>query len=95
MEGAREITKGVVVRVAKFRFLVDFVVMHMEDNSNLQVIMGRPFLASSGALIDILHETITLKVKREKVIISTIPLTNPSPQISIAESSSKVSPIQY
>lgn len=69
--------------------------MHMEENSNIKVIMRRLFLASSGALIEVLHGTITLTIKRDKVTICALPLTNLSPQIPIAKSSIRVPPIQY
>lgn len=84
-----------VIRVAKFLFLIDFVVMHMEENSNIQAIMGRPFLVSSGALIDIHYGTITLRVKKENVTICALSLTNQSPQILRAKSSIRVLPINY
>lgn len=69
--------------------------MYMEENSNIKVIMRRPFLASSGALTEVLHRTITMRVKRDKVTICALPLTNLSPQIPIAKSSIRVPPIQY
>lgn len=96
LEGALGITRDVVIRVEMFRFLVDFMVMDMGENSNIQVIMGRHFLASSGALIDVLHRTITLRVKRETVDYMCI--TNHQPQPTNSESRKirkSASPVHY
>ena len=42
----------VPVLVEKFVYPVDFVVLEMEDNNEV-VIVGRPFLATAGAGIDV------------------------------------------
>lgn len=49
LEWAKGIIWDVIVRVENFRFLLDFVVMHIEEKSKTQVIMGRPFLVMGGA----------------------------------------------
>lgn len=42
------------MRVEKLMFLVDFIIIDMDDEEKMtQVILGRPFLATSGALIDV------------------------------------------
>ncbi|XP_048229083.1 uncharacterized protein LOC125369853 [Ricinus communis] len=46
------IIEDVLVRVDKFIFPVDFVVMDMNGESDVPLILGRPFLAISKALID-------------------------------------------
>lgn len=37
----------------KFIFLADFVVLDMKEDKNIQLILGRPFLATAAAMIDI------------------------------------------
>lgn len=80
------ITKDVIVRVEKFIFLTDFVVINMDEKeSTMQVFLDRSFLLTSGALIDVLKRTITLRVKEEKEILYALPCTNPSSIYPIAE----------
>ena len=47
------ITEDVHVKVGKFVFLVDFVVMKMEEDTQVPLLLGRPFLATGAALIDV------------------------------------------
>lgn len=58
--------------------------MHMEE-STTQVILGTPFLAATGALIDVLKGIITLRVSEAKVTIYALSYTNPSPLYPIAK----------
>jgi len=44
--------------VGKFAYPVDFVVFEMEDNAEA-IILGRPFLATTGALIDVKGASLT------------------------------------
>ena len=45
-------------------FLVDFVVVDIGD-TNLSLILGRPLLNTSKAIIDVLEGTFTLRVDKE------------------------------
>lgn len=75
----------VIVRVKKFIFLSDFMIMHMEEKSPMQVILGRLFLEPSGALIDVLIGKITLRVREEKMKIYALSCTNLGPHYPIAK----------
>ena len=57
---------GVPVIVGNFAFPVDFVVLEMEDKSE-PIILGRPFLATAGAVIDVKDAKLTLQFGEEKV----------------------------
>src|ERR1044072_8672232 len=46
------IIEDVLVRVDKFVFPLDFVVLDMEEDTRVPLILGRPFLATGRALID-------------------------------------------
>ena len=46
------ILEDVPVQVGNFAYPFDFVVLEMEDNSE-SMILGRPFLATAGAIIDV------------------------------------------
>ena len=49
----RGIIEDVLVKVDKFIFSVDFVVLDMEEDKDVPLILGRPFLATGQALIDV------------------------------------------
>nr|GEV18637.1 DNA-directed DNA polymerase [Tanacetum cinerariifolium] len=70
---SRSITrlKGVVedvfVKVGKFYFLTEFVVMDFEADPRVPLILGRSFLRTGRALIDVYGEEITIRVNDEAV----------------------------
>ena len=47
------ILEDVFVKVGKFIFPVDFVVIHMEEDKQVPLLLGRPFLATGASLIDV------------------------------------------
>ncbi|XP_062103405.1 uncharacterized protein LOC133814464 [Humulus lupulus] len=49
----RGVIEDVLVKVDKFIFPADFIVLDMEEDSNVPIILGRPFLATGQALIDV------------------------------------------
>ncbi|KAL2542653.1 Uncharacterized protein Adt_03631 [Abeliophyllum distichum] len=60
-----EIVEDVVMRVEKLLFLIDFVVLDMPNDAETPIIFGRPFLATSDALIDVSRGVLTLRVQHE------------------------------
>ncbi|CAH9096498.1 unnamed protein product [Cuscuta epithymum] len=56
------ILEDVLVRVEKFIFPVDFVVMDMEEDRETPLILGRPFLATARALVDVADGSLSLRV---------------------------------
>ena len=61
------VLEDVLVKVGKFIFLVDFVVMKMEEENQVPLLLGRPFLATGAALIDVQKGELTLRVGNEAV----------------------------
>ena len=61
------ILEYVLVKVGKFIFLVDFVIMKMEEGTQVPLLLERPFLATGVALIDVQKGELTLKVGNEAV----------------------------
>ncbi|GKA87133.1 reverse transcriptase domain-containing protein [Tanacetum coccineum] len=59
------IVENVVVKIDKFVFPVDFVILDMEENHRIPIILGRPFLATSHAMIDVYNKKISFKVGDE------------------------------
>ncbi|GJZ03746.1 reverse transcriptase domain-containing protein [Tanacetum coccineum] len=62
------IAEDVVVRVDGFTFLVDFVVVNFEPDPRVPIILGRPFLRTAKALIDLYEEKLTLRVGKEELV---------------------------
>ncbi|XP_073133382.1 uncharacterized protein [Henckelia pumila] len=63
----RGIIEDVLVKVDKFIFLVDFVVLDMEKDLDMPLILGRHFLAIGKALIDVQKGELLLRVGEEKI----------------------------
>ena len=70
MTSPKGIIEDVLIKVGKFIFLVDFVLLHMEEDVKVPLILGRPFLATSQALIDVESGELTLSVGDDKVRLS-------------------------
>ncbi|KAL0373948.1 UNVERIFIED_CONTAM: hypothetical protein Sradi_3310500 [Sesamum radiatum] len=66
----RRIVEDVLVKVEKFIIPVDFIVLDMEEDVNMPLILGRPFLATSRALIDVHKGQLTLRVNDEHVVFN-------------------------
>ncbi|GJR64085.1 reverse transcriptase domain-containing protein [Tanacetum coccineum] len=62
------IADDVVVRVDGFTFLADFVVVNFIPDPRVPIILGRPFLRTAKALIDLYEETLTLRVGKEELV---------------------------
>ncbi|XP_019229540.1 PREDICTED: uncharacterized protein LOC109210566 [Nicotiana attenuata] len=61
------IVEDVLVRVVKFVFPVDFIVVNMEENNKAPLILGRPILAAGKAILDIQGRKLMLRVGEETV----------------------------
>ncbi|KAG8491810.1 hypothetical protein CXB51_015017 [Gossypium anomalum] len=57
----RGIIEDVLVRVDKFIFPIDFVVLDIEEETNTPLILGRPFLATAKTIIDVGTGELTLR----------------------------------
>nr|GFC29209.1 hypothetical protein [Tanacetum cinerariifolium] len=55
------VAEDVFVKVGKFHFLTDFVVVDFEADPKVPLILGRSFLRTGRALIDVYGEEITLR----------------------------------
>ena len=51
----RGIVEDVLVKVDKFIFPVDFIVLDMEEDHEVSLILGRPFLVTGRAMIHVRH----------------------------------------
>ena len=61
------IIEDVLMKVDKFIFPVDFIILDMEEDKEVPIILGRPFLAIGKALIDVQKGELGLRVQEEEV----------------------------
>ncbi|XP_070040138.1 uncharacterized protein [Nicotiana tomentosiformis] len=61
------IVEDALVRVDKFVFPVDFIVVNMEENKEVPLILKRPFLAMGRAILDIHDRKFMLRVGEKTV----------------------------
>ena len=66
----RGIIEDVLVKVDKFLFPIDFIVLDMEEDRDVPLILGRPFLATSRTLIDFHQGKLILRVQDEQVMFN-------------------------
>nr|GEV14221.1 hypothetical protein [Tanacetum cinerariifolium] len=64
------IARDVFVLVGKFTFLADFVIVDYESNPRVPLILGRPFLRTGHALIDIHGEEMILRDGDERLTLN-------------------------
>ena len=53
MKNLLGVIDDVLVKVGKFIFPMDFIILDMEEDREVPLILGRPFLATRRALIDV------------------------------------------
>ena len=63
----RGIIEDFLVKVDKFIFPADFIVLDMEEDKEISIILGRPFLATGRAMIDVQRGELKLRVQEEEV----------------------------
>ena len=59
------VLEDVLVKVEKFIFPVDFFITKMEEDTQVPLLLGRPFLATRATLIDVQKGELTLRVGNE------------------------------
>ncbi|GKD28712.1 hypothetical protein Tco_1239490, partial [Tanacetum coccineum] len=66
------IAENILVRIGKFTFPVDFIILDMPEDIKVPLILGRPFLSTACAKIDVYKRKITLRVREEKIIFKGV-----------------------
>ncbi|XP_010241538.1 PREDICTED: uncharacterized protein LOC104586103 [Nelumbo nucifera] len=61
------VVEDVLVKVDKFIFHVDFVVLDFEEDRDCTLILGRPFLNIGKALVDVYEGKLSLQIGEDKV----------------------------
>nr|GEX44857.1 reverse transcriptase domain-containing protein [Tanacetum cinerariifolium] len=67
---ATEIARDVFVSVGKFTFPADFVIVDYESDHRFPLILGRPFLRTARALIDVHREEMILRDGDERLTLN-------------------------
>ncbi|GKC64171.1 hypothetical protein Tco_1096769 [Tanacetum coccineum] len=70
------IAENVLVRIGKFVFPIDFIIIDMPEDIKVPLILGRPFLSTVYAKIDVFKRKITLRVGEEKIIFKSAKLAS-------------------
>ncbi|GJS57341.1 hypothetical protein Tco_0652125 [Tanacetum coccineum] len=66
------VTENVLVGIGKFVFPVDFIILDMPEDIKVPLILGRPFLSTACAKIDVFKRNITLRVGEERIIFKSV-----------------------
>ncbi|KAK9183016.1 hypothetical protein WN944_026165 [Citrus x changshan-huyou] len=64
--------EDVLVKVDKFIFPVDFIVLDFEADKEVPIILGRPFLATGKTLIDVQKGELTMRVNDQQVTFNVL-----------------------
>ncbi|GJR25348.1 reverse transcriptase domain-containing protein [Tanacetum coccineum] len=64
----RGIIENVLIKVDKFILLIDFVILDTPEDSRVPIILGRPFLETAQAMIDVFNKKITLRVGDDEIV---------------------------
>lgn len=59
--------RSVKFPIGQFYIPTDFVIMDIKEVYHIHIILGRPFLATAGAIIDVKKGRLTFEVREEKV----------------------------
>ena len=63
----RGVIENALVKVEKFLFPTDFVILDMEEDDNVPIILGRPFLATGKIQINVQESELKLRVQGDEV----------------------------
>ncbi|GJZ38315.1 gag-pol polyprotein [Tanacetum coccineum] len=70
------IAENVLVRIGKFTFLVDFIILDMPEDIKVPLILERPFLCTARDKIDVYKRKITLRVEEERIVFTSVKLAS-------------------
>ena len=59
--------EDVIIRVDKFVFPADFIILDLEADREVPIILGRPFLVTGRTLIDVQKGELTMRVNEQEI----------------------------
>ncbi|GKC56289.1 retrovirus-related pol polyprotein from transposon TNT 1-94 [Tanacetum coccineum] len=72
MKYPKGIAENILVGIGKFTFPINFIILDMPEDVKVPLILGRPFLSTAYAKIDVYKRKITLRVGEEKIIFKSV-----------------------
>ncbi|KAJ0857462.1 putative aspartic peptidase domain superfamily [Helianthus annuus] len=61
------VVENLLVKVRDFVFPADFIILDMEEDTEVPLILGRPFLATAHAMVDMSDGKLTLRVRDKEM----------------------------
>ncbi|KAL4373623.1 hypothetical protein AHAS_Ahas05G0100300 [Arachis hypogaea] len=68
MKPAYGLVENILVKVGKFFLPADFLILDTGEDENASIILGRPFLSTGRALIDVEEGELVLRVHNEQLV---------------------------
>ncbi|XP_057734382.1 uncharacterized protein LOC130949761 [Arachis stenosperma] len=69
------VVENVLLKVGKYFLPIDFVILDMEESHTHPIILGRPFLATAKALIDVEKGELILRIHDERLSFNVFKLS--------------------
>ncbi|GKD75442.1 hypothetical protein Tco_1333724 [Tanacetum coccineum] len=66
------IVANVLVRIGKFVFPIDFVILDIPEDNDVPLILRRPFLSTAYVKIDVYKRKVISKVREEKLVFKSV-----------------------
>ena len=63
----KRVVEDVLVKVDKLILPADFIILDMDEDKDVPIILGRPFLATGRTVIDVQKGELTMKVQDQEV----------------------------
>ncbi|GKC81228.1 hypothetical protein Tco_1136945, partial [Tanacetum coccineum] len=70
------IAENVLTRIGKFVFPVDFIILDMPEDIKVPLILGSLFLSTARTKIDVYKRKITLRVREERIVFTSVKLAS-------------------
>ncbi|GJS92207.1 ribonuclease H-like domain-containing protein [Tanacetum coccineum] len=68
----RVIAENVLVRIGKYIFPIDFIILDIPEDDDVPLILGQQFLSTAHSKINVYKRKITLRVGEEKLVFKSI-----------------------
>ncbi|XP_042460370.1 uncharacterized protein LOC122043869 [Zingiber officinale] len=76
------IVEDVPIEVGGCVIPMDFIIMDIKEDPKIPIILGRPFLVTAGALIDVKNHKLSLEIGKDRIEFD---LSNPSNCVSFSQ----------
>ena len=67
--------EDIPIKIGEFYVPCDIVILEIEEDSQIPIILGRPFLATAGAIIDVKRGKIKLEIGEEIIEYDVFKMT--------------------